>query len=277
MPLFVKNRITSCRNPKIVNLVSLIEKKKERREQGLFAVEGERELRTCISCGFILESIFVCPDIADASLLAGLDSLSIRKLKNICLSDKNVFAVTPSVYSRIAYREGTEGVLAVFRSRNLSLSDLKPKGTPLIPVLENVEKPGNIGAVLRTADGAGADCVLLCDCPTDLYNPNVIRSSLGAVFSVPVVCCTSMEAVKWLKDNDIAIYSAQLQNSRAYYGADMKRACALVMGSEDKGLTQIWRESSDERLLIPMLGKMDSLNVSISASILCYEAVRQRI
>jgi TrmH family RNA methyltransferase len=259
------NSISSPSNPKVKNLAALSEKQKERREQGLFVVEGDRELRHCIEAGFTVESLFICPEIA-GGVPEGLP-----------VPERSIFRVTPEVYSKVAYREGTEGIIAEVRERKLSLGGLQfHRKNPLVIVLEGVEKPGNIGAVLRTADGTGADAVILCGCPTDIFNPNVIRASLGSIFTVPTVCCESAEAIRWLKDNEISIYTAQLQDSRPYYDSDMKRACAIVLGSEDKGLTQAWRDASDAHVLIPMLGRMDSLNVSISASILCYEAVRQR-
>ncbi len=167
-------------------------------------------------------------------------------------------------------------MVAVLRTRERSLDDLSLPANPLILLLESVEKPGNIGAVLRSADAAGVDAVLVCDPLTDLYNPNLIRASLGAIFSVPTICCTSQEAAAWLKRHEIAILTAQLQDSELYYDTDMTRATALVMGSEDRGLSPFWREQADAHIRIPMAGLMDSLNVSVSAAILCFEAVRQR-
>lgn len=185
--------------------------------------------------------------------------------------------VSKEVYAKVAYREGTEGVIAEVRWKERALADLLPKGhAPLIMVLESVEKPGNLGAVLRSADAAGADGVILCNPLTDLFNPNLIRASIGAVFTVPVVACTSAEAIAWLKENDIRILTAQLQDSAPYYDVDMTCGTALVMGTEATGLTDAWRQAADAHILIPMLGRLDSLNVSVSAAILLYEAVRQR-
>ena len=180
------------------------------------------------------------------------------------------------MYEKIALRDGTEGVVAVMRSRFLRLEELKLKASPLVLVLESVEKPGNLGAVLRTADAAGADAVLVCDPLTDLYNPNTVRASLGAIFSVPTVACTSEDACAWLKAHGIAILTAQLQDSKLYYDTDMVRPTALVFGTEDKGLSPYWREQADAHIRIPMAGMMDSLNISVSAAILAFEAVRQR-
>ena len=187
-----------------------------------------------------------------------------------------IFEVSPEVYEKMAYRGSTEGVIAEVRTREMRLTDIKPGPSPLIMVLESVEKPGNLGAVLRSADAAGADAVIVCDPLTDLYNPNLIRASLGGIFSVPTVACSSEEAIEWLKSNGIRILTAQLQDSSFYYDTDMKRGTAIVMGTESTGLTDIWRKAADSHILIPMLGRLDSLNVSVSAAILLFEAVRQR-
>ena len=177
----------------------------------------------------------------------------------------------------MAYRESTEGIIAIVKYKSLTLADLQFPEHPLIMVLESVEKPGNLGAVLRSADAAHADAVLVCDPLTDLYNPNLIRSSIGAVFTVPTVACTSEEAIAFLKAHDIQILTAQLQDSSLYYDVDMTRGTALVMGTESTGLTQAWRAAASAHIRIPMLGRLDSLNVSVSAAILLYEAVRQRL
>ena len=176
----------------------------------------------------------------------------------------------------MAYRGSTEGVIAVVRERQRLLEDLQLCASPLIIVLERVEKPGNLGAVLRSADAAKADAVIICDPLTDLYNPNLIRSSIGAVFSVPCVACSSEECIDFLKARGIQILTAQLQDSSLYYDTDMLRGTAIVMGTESTGLTEVWRQAADAHIRIPMLGQLDSLNVSVSAAILLFEAVRQR-
>ncbi|MBO4446952.1 MAG: RNA methyltransferase [Bacteroidales bacterium] len=189
---------------------------------------------------------------------------------------REVFHLSRRVYEKVAYRGGTEGVIAVVRARELPLEALSLPENPLILVMENVEKPGNIGAVLRSADAAGADAVLVCGSPTDLYNPNVIRASLGTVFSCQVCCCSSADAIAFLKARGIRILTAQLQDSVPYYGTDMTAGTAIIAGSEASGLSEAWREAADSHILIPMLGIADSLNVSVSAAILLYEARRQR-
>lgn len=280
--------ITSLQNPKVREVILLSRKAGERAEKGLFVVEGVREVRACLEFGFRMESVFHCPAILSHERFS--EAIPCRK------GGVKVFEVTEEVYARMAYRAGTEGVIAVAGARERTLAEVAakmfpdntecdasdstdgsaPDRQPLVMVAEKVEKPGNIGAILRTADACGASAVLLCDCPTDIYNPNLIRASLGGVFTQNIAVCTSAEAIDFLKKNNIVIYTAQLQDSVPYYETDMKRPCAIVMGSEADGLTRMWREASDQRIMIPMLGALDSLNVSVSAAVLCYEALRQR-
>ena len=331
-------RITSAQNPKIKHLLALQEKSRLRREEGLFVVEGRRELEHCLAAGFQIDTLFLCPEICpdfaasdllasgtpDAGNVAGsvgsdvagsvagsaadsaADSATGRSLPASDVSLRStppltsftapplpmpraarssagkdrparVFHLSKELYAKVAYRGGTEGVIAEVRWKERSLDELLTgHNAPLIMVLESVEKPGNLGAVLRSADAAGADGVILCDPLTDLYNPNLIRASIGAIFTVPVVACTSAEAIAWLKANGIRILTAQLQDSAPYYDVDMTCGTALVMGTEATGLTDAWRQAADAHILIPMLGRLDSLNVSVSAAILLYEAVRQR-
>ena len=257
--------ITSAQNPKIKNLLLLQEKSRARREQGLFVVEGRRELDHCLEGGYKVKTLFYCPDIAQPSFL-----------RYPSLAEASVIQIPETLYRKVAYRESTEGVIAEVEYRSLQLSDLHLPEHPLIMVLESVEKPGNLGAVLRSADAAGAHAVLICDPLTDLYNPNLIRASVGAVFTVPTVAVSSEEAIGFLQAHDIQILTAQLQDSSPYYNVDMRRATALVMGTEATGLTERWRQVASAHIRIPMLGALDSLNVSVSAAILLYEAVRQR-
>ena len=245
-----ENVITSVQNARVKHVVALQQKSSLRREEGLFVVEGQREIEHCIACGYEVVELFK--------------------------RDENV---TPQVYEKMAYRGSTEGIIAVAKCKDHSLSILSPltsHHSPLIIVLERVEKPGNLGAILRTAEAAGVDAVIVCDPLTDIYNPNLIRASIGGVFNVPTAVCTSEECIAFLKANGIKILTAQLQDSYEYYDYDMTQATAIVMGTESTGLTQQWREAADAHIRIPMLGRLDSLNVSVSAAILMYEAVRQR-
>jgi len=282
-------KITSVQNPKIKMLVELQAKSKVRRSSGLFVVEGRREIEHCLEGGYQIKSFFVCPEI--------LGSAEVPELFVYNNPDIQCFEVTRQVYEKLAYREGTEGIIAEVHCKEHTLDGLddafkrqpkgqsnvqpkgQPKGTtgnPLVIVLESVEKPGNLGAILRSADAAAADAVIVCDPLTDLYNPNLLRSSIGAAFTVPVAVCTSEEAVKWLKDRDFSILTAQLQDSKLYYDTDMTGPTAIVMGTESTGLSELWRKAATAHIRIPMLGKLDSLNVSVSAAILLFEAVRQK-
>ncbi len=258
--------ITSAQNPKIKRLLQLQQKSSERRKAGLFVVEGIREVERCVEKGYEINTIFYL-NKPMAENVSGI----IEKNKGIKL-----FEVSPTIYEKIAYRGNTEGIIAEVKTKDKTLQDLKLSENPLVVVLESVEKPGNLGAILRSADAAGADALIVCDPLTDLYNPNLIRNSTGAIFSVPCVACTSEECIKFLKENNIQILTAQLQDSELYYDTDMKRGTAIVMGTEATGLTDIWRKAADAHIRIPMLGITDSLNVSVSAAILLYEAVRQR-
>lgn len=251
--------VSSPKNPKIKDLVSLQEKSSMRRETGLFVVEGRREIEHALESGYKIDTLFYCPELGGTQHPA----------------DK-LIEVPAAVYERIAYRGTTEGEIAEFREKSVSLKDIVLGRNPLVVVLESVEKPGNLGAVLRSADAAGADAVIICDPLTDLYNPNLIRASLGAVFTRQIVSTTSEDAVEWLKKKKIQILTAQLQDSEWYYDTDMKCGTALVIGTESTGLTDIWRNAADAHIKIPMLGSLDSLNASVSAAILLYEAVRQR-
>ena len=256
------NFISSPQNPKVKRLMALQQKSSARREDSLFVVEGLREVERCIEAGYELDSLFCCP-----SLMQG--SLAVR-------DEASTFEVSPEVYARIAYRGTTEGVIAIVRMRHLGLESLRLPKDPLLVVLESVEKPGNLGAVLRTADAARVDAVIVCDPLTDLFNPNLIRSSLGAFFTVPCVACSSAECIAFLRRRGVQILTAQLQDSRLYYDTDMRRATDIVMGTESTGLSPQWRQAADAHIRIPMLGRVDSLNVSVSAAILVFEAVRQR-
>ena len=257
--------ITSTQNAKVKNVVALQQKSAQRRKEGLFVVEGRRELMHCVEAGYEIAECFVLDKLADLADLAPLGSL-----------ESLVSLVSPQVYEKMAYRGSTEGVIAVVRERQRSLDDLQLSASPLIMVLERVEKPGNLGAVLRSADAAKADAVIICDPLTDLYNPNLLRSSIGAIFSVPCVACSSEDCIAFLKARGIQILTAQLQDSSLYYDTDMLRGTAIVMGTESTGLTEVWRQAADAHIRIPMLGQLDSLNVSVSAAILLFEAVRQR-
>ena len=252
--------ITSKTNPKIKNVVKL-QKSSERREQNRIIIEGRREIERALACGFVIDTLFVCNEL-------GAQSSDIKA--NV------IEEVSLEVFEKIAYREGSDGLLAVAIPRYSKLKDFNPKKNPLIIVLETVEKPGNLGAVMRTADAAGVDAVIIADPRTDLFNPNAIRASIGTIFSVPLFACSSEECIKWLKENDITIYCTYLKASIDYLDADFRKGSAIVMGTEATGISDIWVEAADQNLIIPMNGISDSLNVSVTTAIVVFEAIRQR-
>ena len=254
--------LSSAQNPKIKELLLLKERSKIRLEKSLFIVEGKREIDAAINSGYIICELYFVPTIIPE--------------QEITIKTPRLYSITPALYSKVVYRESSEGLIAVFESKKTSFSDIKLSQAPLIIVLESIEKPGNLGAILRTADAVNANAVILCESLTDIYNPNIIRSSLGGVFTNNIISCSNEEAFNWLASNNINIFTAQLQDSKEYYHADMSKPLAIVMGSESQGLTEFWRERAYQRIKIPMLGKLDSLNVSVSAAILCYEALKQR-
>jgi TrmH family RNA methyltransferase len=265
------DNVTSAQNPKIKELLALSEKSKLRREKACFVVEGRRELERCLDAGYIAEDLFICGEIIPEE---DLDRLVSRAEES---NPKCGFIQIPAfIYQKIAFRGGTEGIIAEVRWRDRDIDSIQLSTNPLVMVLEGVEKPGNLGAVLRSADAAGADAVIICDTLTDLYNPNLIRASIGGIFTNQVAVADNTSTLAWLRKNNFTILTAQLQDSSWYYDTDMKGATAIVMGTESTGLTDFWRDAADKHIKIPMLGQEDSLNVSVSAAILLYEAVRQR-
>lgn len=259
-------RITSFQNPKIKNIAKL-SKNKERKEQNLFVIEGARELSLALAAGYKVETVFICPEL--------FLKTDYPEVLNSIPSDKQI-EVSESVFEKVAYREGSDGLLTLACPRKHGLENLTLSSNPFIIVLESVEKPGNLGAILRTADAAQADAVIVCDQATDLYNPNAIRSSVGCIFTVPVAVCSSQDALAFLRDRNIKTYAAELKASQWYQDIDFTTPSAIVMGTEADGLTDFWLYNSDSRIKIPMRGKIDSLNVSVSTAILTFEAMRQR-
>lgn len=256
--------ITSHHNPKIKSLVTL-EKPRERRKQGLFIIEGRKEIGLAINAGYQVEQLFYCEELITNTEIAELG-----------LPTRALVPVARDVYDKIAVRENTGGVIAVAEQKTHLLSHLQLSVNPLLLVLESVEKPGNLGAMLRTADAAGLDAVIICDPQTDFYNPNVIRSSIGCLFTTPVASATSEETREWLGDHRIRFYGASLRASKPYHEQDFTQPSAIVMGTESKGLTDSWTQHSHGNIIIPMAGMADSMNVSTAAAVLIFEARRQR-
>ena len=259
--------ITSLQNTAIKNIVKLYKSSKERRDQQLFVIEGARELSLALQSNYIISSVYVCRDMFSKSKY--LDVLN-------SLSENIIFDISPSVFEKIAYRENSDGIVALAVPKQHGLSDIKISANPFIIILESVEKPGNLGAVLRTADAAAVDAVIICDNQTDLYNPNVIRSGVGGLFTVQTAICSSEEALKWLNANKINVYAAELNGAKQYQTIDYTLPSAIVMGTEAEGLTDFWINKAKERIKIPMRGMIDSLNVSVSTAVITFEAMRQR-
>ncbi len=258
-------QITSIQNPFIKSLVQLQEKAKARKQTGTFLIEGKREIELAIKGNYEIETILFLPELISEKQV---NSLTIKQLSTIEISKE--------VYQKLAYRDTTEGILAIANTKSLSLSDLKLPENPLILVLESIEKPGNIGAMLRTADAANIDAVILANPKSDLYNPNIVRSSVGCLFTNQIASGTTEEVIAFLKEKNINFYSATLQNSNEYHKVDYSTPTALVVGTEATGLTQLWRDESTQNIIIPMQGEIDSMNVSVAAAILLFEAKRQR-
>ncbi|MFM8743523.1 MAG: TrmH family RNA methyltransferase [Cytophagales bacterium] len=256
--------ITSTQNPKVKSLMQL-EKPRERKRQQLFLIEGAREIRLAAGAGYKIGNIFYCEEILAKAKL-GID-LTYEKL---------VVSVSREVFEKIAVREGSGGIVAVAEMKPHGLEQIQLSKNPLLLILEAVEKPGNLGAILRTADAAGVDAVIICDPQTDFYNPNVIRSSVGCVFTKQIAAANSEETIAWLKKNKINIFCTYLSASTVYHEVNFKIPSAIVMGTEATGLSDVWVRNATTNIIIPMHGKIDSMNVSNAAAIVVFEAIRQR-
>ncbi len=259
--------ISSNQNPKI-KLIHELYESKGRKKHKLFIAEGNREIYIALQSGFKPRSIFINKDY--------VEKFPYKIFSDFVIPRNYVFQVESKLFSKISYREETEGIIAVFEWKNHELNQLRLKANPLLIVVESVEKPGNLGAILRTADAAQVDGVIVCNPVIDLYNPNVVRSSIGCIFSVPIALASSTETISWLKGEKIATYAAALQNAEFYHLYDYKNASAMIFGTEADGLSKEWVTHADYIIKIPMLGKIDSLNVSNAVAIMTFEAMRQR-
>lgn len=259
--------ISSIHNPEVRQIEHWNRKSRNRRKDGLFVLEGLRELHLALAGGYRPEKLYFCPDILDEEVLNEMAGL--RECPRVGLS--------PEVYRHLAYRGKTEGVIALIHARDHGLEHLIWKRkNPLVLVAEAPEKPGNIGALLRTADAAGLDAVLIADLKGDLYNPNIIRSSVGCVFTIPVATDSSPAIFNFLKTSGFQVFGAALGEAVRYDTVDYTGSSAIVVGTEATGLTAIWMEGSDQLVEIPMGGTIDSMNVSVAAAILIFEGLRQR-
>jgi len=255
--------ITSPSNALIKQVVKL-KSSHARKKAGTIVIEGRAELELALKAQIEINTLLM-----DTTLTQGKGWL--HQLKGL-----NTQYVSTEIFKKISSREHPDGFLGLAKPRYYNFDRIILNETPLLIVLEAVEKPGNLGAILRTAEAAGVDAVLVCDPRTDIYNPNVIRSSLGTVFSQQIVVCQTDEAIKWLRDKNINVYATTPDAGKNYFDSDFKRAAAIVIGTEHEGLSQEWLEAADEKIKITMVGKIDSLNASVSAAIVVFEAIRQR-
>lgn len=260
--------ITSLTNPRVKEMVRL-RTGRHRAKQGRMLVDGAREIKQALAAGIRPVEAFVCD-----SLCRSEDSQAAAAA--LANSECDVWQVTPEVFAKIAFGERAEGVLLVAETPQSSLAALKPRGTGPIAVIESIEKPGNVGAVLRSADAAGASAVIVAEPVTDLFNPNCIRASLGAVFRVPVCTATSAEALEWLRERHVAIFAARVDGRLDYTAAPLGSRCAIILGSEAEGLSSAWYGEDVTAVRLPMRGAVDSLNISAAAAVLLYESLRQR-
>ena len=257
-------QITSIQNPFIKSLVLLQEKAKARKQSGSFLIEGKREIEIATKGRYEIETILFLTDLISENEAGELSKSA------------ELIEISKEVYQKLAYRDTTEGILAVAKTKPLKLSDLKLSQNPLILVAEAPEKPGNIGALLRTADAANLDAVIIANPKSDLYNPNIVRSSVGCLFTNQIATGTTAEIIVFLQERKINIYCATLQDSTSYHTQDFTNPTALIVGTEATGLTQEWRDAATQNIIIPMQGEIDSMNVSVAAAILIFEAKRQR-
>ncbi|MBU0467866.1 MAG: RNA methyltransferase [Candidatus Omnitrophica bacterium] len=266
----MQSKIISLTNSRIKKIVQLRDRK-TRQELGLTIIEGVREVERAIDCKADIKEIYCCPD-----MLNKMGSLALDKKLQALEVPK--FELSSPVFLKASYGDRSEGVIALMSIPETSLENirLKNKSNPIVVVVESVEKPGNLGAILRTCDGAGVDGVIVCDERTDIYNPNVIRASLGTIFSMQVGVGTSEHVLHYLRDSKIRICVTTPSAKMVYTDADLNKSLAIIMGSEQKGLSAFWLNNADMKVNIPMNGVADSLNVSVSTAVVVYEALRQR-
>ena len=257
--------IISTKNPRVKQLLELQTKSRNRRREGLFVIEGLLEVERAAKAGYSFKHVYFNKKLVDETTAA-----------TYCLPGEQPVSLSPAVYEKVAYRQSTGGIIAVAYAQQHSLENLTLSSNPLLLVAEAVEKPGNLGALIRTADAANIDGLIICDPLTDIYNPNVIRASTGGVFNVPIAIADTDLVIQWLRSQQINIYCTALTASVRYDKIDYRKPSVIVMGTEATGLSERWLRASTQNIIIPMLGQLDSLNVSVSAAIVVFEAARQR-
>lgn len=260
-------KITSLQNPKVKEAVRLRERK-AREETQQFLIEGYRELKRAVDSGRKIHTLFFCPEF----FLGANERALIEK------AGGEAIECSPEVFAKLSYRDRPDGLLAVAPEMHRSLKDLGSllKATPFLIIAESIEKPGNLGTILRSADAAGVDAVIVCDPTTDIHNPNVVRSSVGTLFTVPVIEASSAETLRYLKERSIAIVAATPHAKIEFTQANFQVPLAVAVGTEQYGLTESWMQEADIQVRIPMFGVADSLNVASATTLVLYEVVRQR-
>jgi len=264
-------KITSFSNPKIKDVVKLRERR-ERTKTGLTVIDGIREVEAAIKAGVEVTDIFICPALYEGQIQGDVDAI----VQGVDFQKVEIFEVTKEIFGKICFGERSEGILVLVRAKVKTIKDLKVKKNPIFMLIESVEKPGNLGAILRTCDASGIDALLVCDPATDIYNPNVIRASLGTVFNVDVIAGSTEEIAGFLKSHKIKVVAATPAGKKNYTTLDFRVGVALAVGSEKDGLSKFWLEAADEKAFIPMKGQADSLNTSVAAALMAYEVLRQR-
>lgn len=257
--------ITSVQNPKIKYVIKLRESR-ERKKESVMLVEGRAELELALANGVKPRTIFYCPELVKPEFIDQI----VNMLNVEC------YEVPANIFAKIAYRENPDGVLAICPALEAKLENIKLSANPFVVIIEAVEKPGNLGAILRTCDAAKVEAVIICDPKIDLGNPNVVRSSRGTLFTVPLAVTDTATAQRWLKAHGLQTVAATPEATTVFTDVNLRQPCAIIVGSESAGLSPAWRATTDMQARIPMLGKINSLNVSVSLALFVYEAIRQR-
>lgn len=264
--------LSSVHNPRVKETLGLRDRK-DRDKSGQFLIEGYRELLRAVDSGHPIDTLFICPEL----FLGTNEPALIGRVRD---SGARLFSCTEQVFRKLSYRDRPDGLLAVAPQQHLTLKDLekilKGKQRPFLAIAEAIEKPGNLGTILRSSDAVGLDALIVCDRCTDIHNPNVVRASVGTLFTVPVIEASGKEALAWLKERNIAILAATPSAEKEFTAVDMSGPLAIAVGTEQLGLSPLWMESADLQVKIPMNGVADSLNVAMATTLLLYEAVRQR-
>ncbi len=263
-------RITSMQNTQVKEAVKL-QNRRQRDDSGLFLIEGYRELKRAVEGGISIQKLFICPNLFlgenEEELIDTIESMGALEIE-----------CTKAVFTKLSYRDRPDGLLGIGVQMGMSLGTLGAQmgENPLLVIAEGIEKPGNLGSIMRSADGVGADGVIVCDRCTDIYNPNVVRASVGTLFTLPVVEAGGSEVFSWLQSHNIQTVATSPAAEEDFTDADLHGPVAIIVGTEQLGLSEMWLKASDTKVSIPMRGSADSLNVATATTLLLYEVLRQR-